>query len=110
MLNFYRIDRCLRGALTTAVSEVETPPMHWALDPPGLISKAADQWPATMWTAIFDGEYSTTDIEKGDIDTVELDQLPATKRHVVERTGCEPLGGHRKVVSSQYAVVSRKRL
>lgn len=60
-----------------------------------------------MRAAVFDREYRTADVEDGDIDPAQLDQLPAAGRDVIERTGFEPLWGHKLM---KRCMVNEKRL
>lgn len=68
--------------------------MHWALNPVSTIYETANKRATAVRAAIFDCEYSTVDIEKGDFDPVQLDKLPAPWWHVGDRAGFEPMARH----------------
>ena len=69
--------------------------MHWTLDSASVVSETANEGTTSMWAAVFDREYGATDIEKGNVYAVQLNELSATGRQFVGKAGFAPLGGHK---------------
>ena len=95
---------------TAAITQIEPPSVHGAFDASGWIDETTNQRATTVGTTILDGVNDSINIEKGDFDTVDLDELTATSGEFVEAADFGPGLGHRENVeeSSQESAFSRK--
>ncbi len=68
--------------------------MHGAFDTAGQVDETANQRATAMGAAILDGVDRAVNVEEGDFDAVEFDELAATSGEFVKTTDFSPGFGH----------------